>query len=235
MGRRVDGRADVYALALVLYEALTGTVPFSADTTIGTLMARVGAEIPAHDALFPLEEVLRGASAPEPEDRLGEASELARWLSEAARELPAPGSLPEGRQKAWRPYDDITEMGATSAPSSVESPDVIETSPDAGADAMALASAIGVADRSANGEVATANRATAATTTTTSAPPIPPLPPRVARRRTRRTSPRSERPRNRAGTALPQRRSSPSRRTARGGPGCSCLRSSCSGALPQGA
>jgi serine/threonine protein kinase len=83
-GRRVDGRADVYALALVLFEALTGNVPFSSDTTIGTLMARVGSELPHHDALGPLDDVIRAAAAPEPEDRLG-AAELARWLSEIAR------------------------------------------------------------------------------------------------------------------------------------------------------
>ena len=41
-GKPVDGRADVYSLALVLYEALSGTVPFVADTTMGTLAARVG-------------------------------------------------------------------------------------------------------------------------------------------------------------------------------------------------
>ena len=40
-GEPVDGRSDVYSLALVLVEAVTGTVPFTADTTIGTLMARL--------------------------------------------------------------------------------------------------------------------------------------------------------------------------------------------------
>jgi serine/threonine protein kinase/beta-lactam-binding protein with PASTA domain len=174
-GRRVDGRADVYALALVLYEALTGSVPFSSDTTIGTLMARVGAELPAHDAVFPLEEVLRAAAAPEPDDRLS-AAELARWLSEAARELPAPGSLPEGRHKAWRPYDDITEMGGASQNSSETEPSVTEYSPDAGTDAMALASAIGVADRPPAPGVAEGRTAVAHPAEAPAEPPIPPLP-----------------------------------------------------------
>jgi eukaryotic-like serine/threonine-protein kinase len=117
-GKRVDGRADVYALALVLYEALTGTVPFSADTTIGTLMARVGADLPAHPALGPLEAVMRAAAAPEPEERLS-ASELARRLSQVARELPSAGSLPEGKSKTWRPYE---ELGSPSARPSATAP-----------------------------------------------------------------------------------------------------------------
>ena len=48
-GKPVDGRADVYSLALVLYEAVTGTVPFVTDTTMGTLAARIGQPLP-HDA-----------------------------------------------------------------------------------------------------------------------------------------------------------------------------------------
>ena len=180
-GRRVDGRADVYALALVLYEALTGTVPFSADTTIGTLMARVGAELPAHDALDPLDDVLRAAAAPEPEDRLS-AAELARWLSEVAREMPNPGSLPAGRPRvAWRPYDDMTEMGSVEEAGAGNGKAAQGQAAQAGAahgevaqgeasdsdpDALALAQAIGVADEPTKLE----------------APPIPPLPPFVAGR-----------------------------------------------------
>src|SRR5690606_18277536 len=40
-GESVDGRSDVYALGLTLVEAISGSVPFAADTTIATLMARI--------------------------------------------------------------------------------------------------------------------------------------------------------------------------------------------------
>ncbi|HVA05100.1 MAG TPA: protein kinase [Acidimicrobiales bacterium] len=92
LGHRVDGRADVYSLALVLYEAVTGVVPFTADTTISTLMARVGAELPGHDGLGPLADVLSEAATPDAEDRLDAAGFESR-LNALAEELPAPEKL----------------------------------------------------------------------------------------------------------------------------------------------
>jgi serine/threonine-protein kinase len=92
LGQGIDGRADVYGLALVLYESVTGVVPFTADTTIATLMARVDAPLPGHDALGPLAAVLDEAAAPHAEDRL-DAAALAGRLRDLARELPAPGRL----------------------------------------------------------------------------------------------------------------------------------------------
>src|ERR1700733_9221783 len=92
-GKKVDGRADVYSLALVLYEAVTGTVPFVADTTMGTLMARVGVPLPPNAALGPLDEVLSRAAAPEVEDRL-DAAGLAARLGALASALPTPQPLP---------------------------------------------------------------------------------------------------------------------------------------------
>ena len=49
-GERLDSRADVYSLALVLVEATTGSVPFASDTTLGTLMARIERPLEAPQA-----------------------------------------------------------------------------------------------------------------------------------------------------------------------------------------
>ncbi len=92
-GRRVDGRADVYSLALVLYECLTGDVPFVSDTTLGTLMARVGATLPRHPALGRLDDVLARAAAPDAEARLTAAG-LAARLEAIGASLPPAAPLP---------------------------------------------------------------------------------------------------------------------------------------------
>src|SRR5687767_13244279 len=68
-GDSVDGRADVYSLGLVLIEAVTGSVPFTADTTIATLMARIGKPVPVPDELGPLQKPLQRAGEPVPADR----------------------------------------------------------------------------------------------------------------------------------------------------------------------
>src|SRR5271155_4706532 len=92
-GKHVDGRADVYSLALVLYECLTGDVPFVSDTTLGTLMARVGATLPRHPGLGRLDDVLARGAAPDAEARLTAAT-LAARLEAVGASLPPPAPLP---------------------------------------------------------------------------------------------------------------------------------------------
>ncbi len=128
-GKHVDGRADVYSLALVLYEAVTGTVPFVTDTTMGTLAARIGQPLPHDPLLGPLDDVLARAAAPDVSARL-DAAGLSARLGALASALPTPQPLPlvfahversapiAGFQ-APKP-DELTDSGvAAAAPTSV--------------------------------------------------------------------------------------------------------------------
>jgi len=92
-GQSVDGRADVYALALVLIESVTGTVPFSADTTIGTLMARLDQPLVPPAELGALADALTPAGAVRPDERC-DAAALVAILEVAARRLPRPAPVP---------------------------------------------------------------------------------------------------------------------------------------------
>jgi serine/threonine-protein kinase len=106
-GQPVDGKADVYSLGLVLIEAVTGTVPFSADTTIATLMARVGKAVDVPDALGPLQKALTRVGLPDPADR-PDAGELAIALMASAEDLPRPEPLPI----VSAPVVDLTRVDA---------------------------------------------------------------------------------------------------------------------------
>jgi serine/threonine protein kinase/beta-lactam-binding protein with PASTA domain len=92
-GETVDGRSDVYSLALVMVEAVTGQVPFTADTTIGTLMARLDHPLDVPDELGPLVPVLTAAGRLDPDERL-DAAGLGSGLVEAAVDLTRPAPLP---------------------------------------------------------------------------------------------------------------------------------------------
>src|SRR5271165_505862 len=95
-GHPVDDRTDVYSLALTLYESVTGRVPFAGETTVATLMARVGAVLPPARELGPLAPVLAQAAISEPLARL-DAAALASELEMLLNELDAPDPLPLSR------------------------------------------------------------------------------------------------------------------------------------------
>lgn len=92
-GMPLTGRSDVYSLALVLIEAVTGEVPFATDTTLGTLMARVDRPLPVPAELGPLVGPLAAAGAPDAAART-DARALVRALSGLSGRLPRPAPLP---------------------------------------------------------------------------------------------------------------------------------------------
>ena len=84
-GQKVDARTDIYAMGLVLYEMLTGWVPFSATTPMATLYKQVNEPPPPlrqSNVSVPdwLEQTVEKALAKRPVDRYQHANELAEAL-----------------------------------------------------------------------------------------------------------------------------------------------------------
>jgi serine/threonine protein kinase/beta-lactam-binding protein with PASTA domain len=112
-GEPLDGRSDVYSLALLLVEALTGRVPFVSDTALGTLMARLDQPLPVGDDLGPLAEPLRRAGHPDRDQRF-DASGFRVALSRVAEQFDAPEDLPLAGT-APEPLDDAAAAPVAAA------------------------------------------------------------------------------------------------------------------------
>lgn len=83
--REIDGRADIYALGMVLYRCVTGRLPFTGTVT-QILHAHVYEPLPIDAAIMQrlpplLVEVLRRSLAKEPKDRYTTAGEMADALA----------------------------------------------------------------------------------------------------------------------------------------------------------
>jgi serine/threonine protein kinase len=89
-GRPVDKRADVYSLGCVLFECLTGVVPYHKESDVAVLWAHVQEPCPAISTLrsdLPagMDEVVERAMAKSPEDRYQTAAEFVADLGRLGR------------------------------------------------------------------------------------------------------------------------------------------------------
>lgn len=93
-----DYRSDIYALGIVLYQMLTGRVPFSASTPMQVMLQHVQEPPPAPRTLNPalspqVEAVVLHALAKDPNQRFQSASQLAEAFKAAVSGRPLPKSI----------------------------------------------------------------------------------------------------------------------------------------------
>jgi tRNA A-37 threonylcarbamoyl transferase component Bud32 len=137
-GERLDGRSDVYSLAIVFYRMVTGLVPFPSDNTREMLVSRLTtAPKPLAEMMpgkqFPpaLQSVLDWALQRNPDERTPSAATFAHALKEAtgslARREPTPpggmgamGSAPATR--VTTPVPGIPSAPSQPAPRSYKMP-----------------------------------------------------------------------------------------------------------------
>ena len=129
-GDELDARCDVYAAGIILYEMLTGRVPFSGGTPLGVLTAHLTAEPRAPRERAPdrgispaLEAVTLHAIAKDPAVRYATASALATAIQTA---LASPDDF-EAVRPAARVHVQIATIDAHGA--TIPSPVRIDVSP----------------------------------------------------------------------------------------------------------
>ena len=95
-GGPVDGRADIYALGIMLFESLTGRLPFLGDNYPALAHSHIY-ENPPHPSAInanidpAIAQVVLTALMKHPQQRYQQASDMAEALERAVNSLPAPG------------------------------------------------------------------------------------------------------------------------------------------------
>lgn len=111
-GETLGPPSDVYSLGIVLYEMLTGAVPFTGDSPVSVALRHVRDEVPPPSSVDPkipseYDELVARATAKQPDDRFVDGTDFAAALSGGVAAGPATVAMtdPAGDVTPW-PFAD---------------------------------------------------------------------------------------------------------------------------------
>ena len=109
-GGFVDAKSDIYSLGIVMYEMLTGSVPFDGENAVSVAMMHINGDVPApsleNPAVSPImDSIVLKAAARMTGDRFASADELISALDNAAAGIPMAAARNDYRSGAYADGD----------------------------------------------------------------------------------------------------------------------------------
>lgn len=108
---RVDGRADLYSLGIVLYQLLTGRVPYAGTDGWSIGMQHMGAPVPLLPAsCLVLQPLLQGLLAKKANERYASGADVAAAITELERSGQVPADSGAGADTSAAPPWSLTQL-----------------------------------------------------------------------------------------------------------------------------